>query len=175
MVELIDGQYETFDGENNNVITREEYCEINFNFMQKEIMLIEKNYTAKNKKLCIEDSYHTFIEMADELKRESNGLFNFYKTPTIKNMALNYFYDLTKSIQPDEINNNEAEFFIIFKQSLQWRSFKSGLTSVRKHVNLFKWLQVNHYFFLSLSIAHLNYTTEQDEPIWWHRFVKFQF
>ena len=51
--------------------------------------------------MCLEDAYFSYIEMADELKRESNGLFNFYKTPTVKDMALNHFHSLTQAYQPD--------------------------------------------------------------------------
>jgi hypothetical protein len=54
------------------------------------------------------DAYHYYIEMADELREKSDGKFNLYKCPTIKNMALNHFYSLTKAIQPDEISNSEA-------------------------------------------------------------------
>ena len=108
MIEFVGDVIEAFDGEKNFVVSREEYTESFNKYLSSPIMYVKKNYSAKTKNLSIEDAYHSYIAMADELKTKSNGLFNFYKTPTIKNMALNYFYDLTKAIQPEDISNNEA-------------------------------------------------------------------
>jgi len=60
--------------------------------------------------MCLEDAYFSYIEMADEIKKESDGLFNFYKTPTVKDMALNHFYSLTKAYQPEDISNSESSW-----------------------------------------------------------------
>ena len=73
-------------------------------------LIVEKNYSMESKKMCLEDAYFSYIEMADELKRESDGLFNFYKTPTVKDMALNHFHSLTQAYQPADISNNETDF-----------------------------------------------------------------
>jgi hypothetical protein len=110
IVEYLNNEYRTFDGENTNVISRQEYDDMRFKkYLSCPFLIVDKDFTAESRKLpTIADSYHYYIELADELKKESNGLFNMYKCPTIKNMALNYFYDLTKVIQPEAINNNEA-------------------------------------------------------------------
>jgi len=95
--------YECFDGENNFVMSMKELFETGN-------LIVEKNYSMESKKLCLEDSYFSYIEMADELKKESDGQFNFYKTPTVKDMALNHFYSLTKAYQPEDISNSESNW-----------------------------------------------------------------
>ena len=82
--------YECFDGESSFVMSMKDLYEIGN-------LIVEKNYSEDSKKMCLEDAYFSYIEMADELKKESDGLFNFYKTPTVKDMALNHFYSLTKA------------------------------------------------------------------------------
>jgi hypothetical protein len=72
--------------------------------------MVWKDFTPQSNKMNISDAYHYYIEMADELKEASNGKFNMYRCPALKNIALNYFYDLTKSVQPEDISNNEAKW-----------------------------------------------------------------
>ena len=95
--------YECFDGEKVFLKSMKELYETGN-------LIVEKNYCSDSKKMGLEDAYYSYIEMADELKKESDGLFNFYKTPTIKDMALNHFYSLTKAYQPDDISNSEANW-----------------------------------------------------------------
>ena len=108
VVDYVDEEYQAFNGETNFVISNEEYITNRDKYMSSPYLIVEKNYSKEMKKLSIEDAYYTYLEMADDLKEKSKGLFNFYKTPTVKNMALNYFYELTKAVQPDAIQNNEA-------------------------------------------------------------------
>ena len=109
VVEFVDNEYKCFDGENNFVMSKQEYDDARFKYMNSPTLIVEKDFTVESRKMpTLEDAYHYYIELADELKKESNGVFNMYKCSSIKNMALNYFYDLTKVIQPEEINNNEA-------------------------------------------------------------------
>ena len=93
--------YECFDGEKVFLKSMKELYETGN-------LIVEKNYSMESKKMSLEDAYYSYIEMADELKKESDGLFNFFKTPTIKDMALNHFYSLTKAYQPTEISNSES-------------------------------------------------------------------
>ena len=95
--------YECFDGEKVFLKSMKELYET-------DNLIVEKNYSLESKKMCLEDAYYSYIEMADELKQESDGLFNFYKTPTVKDMALNHFYSLTKAYQPADISNCEANW-----------------------------------------------------------------
>jgi len=84
MIDRKGDYFECFDGETNSVMTQQELYDSGY-------LMVDKNYCADAKKMCLEDSYFSYIEMADELKKESDGLFNFYKTPTVKDMALNHF------------------------------------------------------------------------------------
>ena len=104
MVQKIEDYYECFDGDNFFQVSNLEELK------NKEKLIVEKNYCSTSNKLSIGDSYFSYIEMADELKKESDGLFNFYRTPTVKDMALNHFYNLTKAYQPTEISNSESNW-----------------------------------------------------------------
>ena len=108
IVEKLEDVYYTYDGKQKSTITRQEYDESRLKIISNPFLIVEKDFTAATNKLSIIEAYNYYIEMADQLKKESKGLLNMYKCPTIKNIALNYFYDLTKLIQPEEINNNEA-------------------------------------------------------------------
>ena len=76
-------------------MTTEEHDEARNKYLQCPYLVVKKYFTAETSKMCLEEAYERYIKVADELNDASNGLFNMYKTPTIKNLALNYFYDLT--------------------------------------------------------------------------------
>ena len=107
IINSIDRNYETFDGETVSVMTRQEYETKRDEFTH---LMVWKDFTPQSNKMDISDAYHYYHEIADELKEASSGKFNMYRCPTLKNIALNYFYDLTKSIQPEDISNNEAKW-----------------------------------------------------------------
>ena len=130
MVDLVDGEYKSFDGEKCFVMSRQEYDDARYKYLSSPFLVVNKYFTKETREAsCIEDAYFMYIEMADDLKLKSNGKFNFYKTPTVKNMALNHFYELTKAIQPEEISNNEAEW--INKASVHaityWEKYKGDV------------------------------------------------
>ena len=98
---------ETYDGNDYDVITREELDQCIKNPITSPYLIVYKNFTTKSKKLSIEEAYETYIEMADDFKKNCPK-FNFYKCGSIKQMALNFFYEKIKAVQPEPINNNEA-------------------------------------------------------------------
>ena len=110
--------YECFDGESTFMKSIKELYETGN-------LIIDKNYSMESKKMCLEDAYHSYIEMADDLKKESDGLFNFYKTPTVKDMALNHFYSLTKAYQPEDISASESNWInnASFHAVTYWESY----------------------------------------------------
>ena len=110
MAEYSENGYECFDGENTFVMSNEDFQDVRYKYLSTPYLFVLKGFVRETKNMELSDAYHYYIEMADEMKLASKGLFNFYKTPTVKNMALNYFYDLTKAIQPDDISNNEAKW-----------------------------------------------------------------
>jgi hypothetical protein len=107
IINPVDRNYETFDGETVSMMTRQEYEAKRDEYTH---LMVWKDFTPQSNKMEISDAYHYYLEMADELKEASNGKFNMYRCPTLKNIALNYFYDLTKSVQPEDISNNEAKW-----------------------------------------------------------------
>jgi len=70
MVEYVDEEYQAFDGEKNFVISYEEYKENRDKYMSSPYLIVEKNYSSDMKKLCIEESYEKYLEMADDLKEK---------------------------------------------------------------------------------------------------------
>jgi hypothetical protein len=131
IINSIDRNYETFDGETVSVMTRQEYETKRDEFTH---LMVWKDFTPQSNKMDISDAYHYYHEIADELKEASNGKFNKYRCPTLKNIALNYFYDLTKSIQPEDINNNEAKWINASSVMVRWLQLLiSKLSSPRKY------------------------------------------
>lgn len=112
MTEIIDDVVYSYDGEEEGTLTREEYNDYNKNVLSSPFTITDKLYinTKETRKLSIEESYNNYIKMADELKARTYGKINFYKCGSVKQNALNYFFELTKAIQPDDINNNEASW-----------------------------------------------------------------
>lgn len=110
MAEFVDDEIVTYNGTKRGTITREQFEDYKKNVMTSKYLLVEKNYSAKVKKLSLEESYETYKNMADTMKVKTYGKFNFYRCGNIKQMALNHFYSLNQAIQPDDITNNEASF-----------------------------------------------------------------
>ena len=112
MYEYDNDDYSCFDGNENYYITKEDYNHIYGNPITSEYILVDKNFRmdVKKNKLCLEDAYHEYIEMADIIKEKTNGYINFYRCGSVKHMALNLFFDKVKSVFPDEISNIEAEY-----------------------------------------------------------------
>ena len=110
IVDFVNGEYECYDGDENFKMSINDFKDRCNNFFKDDkLLVVNKDFTRESKLMdTIDEAYDYYIKLADELKKESDGLFNMYKCPTIKNMALNHFYDLTKAIQPEEITNNEA-------------------------------------------------------------------
>ena len=46
----------------------------------------------------LKSEYKLFIDQADKLKRETDGMVNMYKTGSIKATALKLFQDKTKAV-----------------------------------------------------------------------------
>jgi hypothetical protein len=76
--------YECFDGESSFLMSMKDLYETGN-------LIVEKNYCMDSKKMCLEDAYFSYIEMADELKKESDGLFNFLQNSNNKRHGLKSF------------------------------------------------------------------------------------
>ena len=103
------GTFEAFDGNKTIKITKEFRNEI-YNWRTPYILV-----GKLEKKLSLAENYKIFVNMADTLKKETNGLINMYKTGSLKITALALFNKMTKHIiKPDPITNQTEIDFIRF-------------------------------------------------------------
>jgi len=179
IINPVDRSYETFDGETVVVLSKEEYEAKRNEYTH---LMVWKDFTPQSNKMEISDAYHYYHEMAEELKEVSNGKFNMYRCPTLKNIALNYFYDLTKSVQPEDICNNEAKWINAASSHAvtYWQPYKGEIHAfdvnsryphvMQKSTNMFpvkagKWRSINkiqekpHFGIYRCSI-----TKKDDKP-----------
>lgn len=147
--EVLDDEYNVYDGESEYTIDRDQYTYYNNNPNTCEYILVHKNYTNKVKKLSIEESYNEFIKMANEMKEKTDGKINFFKTGTVKKTALNYFYELTKSVQPEPISNNEAKWIenASFSALTYWEPFKGTVYSYDRNSHYPNTMTKNFHYF----------------------------
>lgn len=72
------------------------------------------------------------------------------------------------------VHNDEAELFVVLKQTTEGLHEEGVLAAVGKSVDLLEGLNVNHNLFLGLAVTHLNHTAENDEAIGRHILVQLQ-
>jgi hypothetical protein len=109
MIDDVEGDFETYDGESKSVMSKEEKDVMIRNpLSQKYIAVIRNKLNKKMQGQCIEEAYENYIKMADTMKEHIGGRYNFYKCGSVKKMALHTFFESTKAVQPDDINNCEA-------------------------------------------------------------------
>jgi hypothetical protein len=141
--------YDVFDGKELFTITQEEYKEYNDNPITSPYLLVSKGYTKPTEKLCLEEAYERYIKMADIMKEKTNGRINFYKTGSVKKTALNYFYEMMKTVQPDAINNNEAQWIedTTFGALTYWKQHKGNIHSYDINSNYPNVMSKNFHYF----------------------------
>jgi hypothetical protein len=110
MYEFKEGEINCFDGDEESSMSKEFYDDVYSNPITSDWILVKRDFIAETKKMDLVDSYHTYLKMADKMKEETDGYINFYRCGSVKDMALNLFYDKVKCIFPDEISNIEAEY-----------------------------------------------------------------
>jgi hypothetical protein len=110
MYEYENGDIKCFDGNEEFYISKADFDDIYSNPITSEYILARKDFSTEAKKLNLNDAYFAYIEMADKMKEETDGYVNFYRCGTVKDMALNLFFDKVKCVFPDEITNIEAEY-----------------------------------------------------------------
>lgn len=79
-----DGQYYCFDGKEYGYITEVQKKEIRS--LRTEFIMITKE---KNDKRSLQEIHEEFVRDADELKKETNGIINMYKTGRDSQTAIN--------------------------------------------------------------------------------------
>jgi hypothetical protein len=138
-----------YDGDETYTIDKDEYDNYNNNPITSKYILVNKNYSNKVKKLSIEESFDEFIQMANEIKRKTDGKINFYKTGTVKKTALNYFYELTKSVQPEPINNDESKWIEMssFSALTYWEPYKGTVYAYDRNSHYPNTMTKNFHYF----------------------------
>ena len=111
-----------YDGKNEFLVDETMLDDI-YNFKTEYILVPRsKNYklnedgsykldeASKKIRTTIQEDYDIMIEIADEIKRITNGEINMYKTGTVKRTSLALFDKLTKHITPQHIFQIEAQW-----------------------------------------------------------------
>ena len=134
-IDYLTNKKNAFDGENIIQMTKELEYDINF-FKTKYILVQRLNF-----KKSIQEEYKEYIKMADELKLQSNGQINLYKTGTILKTAQNLLDETTKHITPENILFDEAETLqnstqgsTIFYDKCEGEGFKSDIKSMFPYI-----------------------------------------
>lgn len=97
--------YTIYDGKNKKTLTDIEFKEFK-EHKPYDCMILEGYQEFET----VEESYNYFIKMAEELKKETNGIIDMYKTGTYVDTALKLFDDKTKHIYSEKIEQNEGEW-----------------------------------------------------------------
>jgi hypothetical protein len=104
---------------------------------KSKVLIDGKVVYEKEKEKPLDELYPIFIQYTEELKKHSNGKINLYKTGSIYNTALDLFNRFTKSIVPEEILEDEAEWIdkcstgaLIWSQIYEGEGFKYDFTSM---------------------------------------------
>ena len=125
-----DGVYNCFDGTGYFTLTFDEAKEINNNPMSSEYFLVDIK-TLPMKKPTIEEAFKFYIDMAEDMKQATEGRINFYKCGSIKQMALNLFYQNNKAVQPQNISNIEASWInkASFSALTYWEKYEGNVAT----------------------------------------------
>lgn len=104
--EFIDNDCHTYDGKTRTVITAEKLKEHKRNF---KLTMVRKDRTSKNGVVpTMEEQYATFMSNSAALQKATKGKLNLLKTGSVYTTALHFFDCVTRSITPQQIEQDEA-------------------------------------------------------------------
>ena len=154
----------TYDGDEIGTISREEYDENRKNVITAPYILVKKDFCASFKNMCIEEAYEAYIKMANDMKSKTFDKINFLKCRSLKQMALNHFFTLNQSIQPDQIDNSEASFIdnASFKALTYWERYQGKVHSYDINSHYPSVMIKNYHYF---PIKKGEYKTIKTEEI----------
>jgi hypothetical protein len=87
--------------------------------------------------------------MADEMKQHLGGRYNFYKCGSVKEMALNAFFENTKAVQPEKIPMIEANWIndASCGALMYWEPFKGTVHEYDVNSRYSSVMQKNNHYF----------------------------
>lgn len=103
---MVDGKYIVYDGKKIKKMLEETKKDVRKNPYNYSFILIRKD---KRSRKSMQDEYKDFIEIADELKKETNGKINMYKTGMFANTAKCLLGSIIK-YSPECISSCEIPF-----------------------------------------------------------------
>lgn len=98
-----------YDGTNTFTKTRQEIYNMLEDFVNQEYVLVQVDKkVASEEDFNLEEHYKSYIDSANIMKKETQGLVNMFKTGTYKRTALNLFEYFNQHTNPDDIRQDEA-------------------------------------------------------------------
>lgn len=137
--------FEVYDGTSKWLMDKKRRNDVIFNSSNNFILVprLEQGRDENGNKIIIsiEDEYNLFLEIAYELKQESKGLINLFKSGSLHDASLTLFDRLTKFITPEEILQDEAEWIkfssfgaIIWCEPFEGKLYKYDFKSMYPHL-----------------------------------------
>ena len=119
-----------YDGCSHKTISREEYKNLLLPYNHKRKVLIELDNCS------FEDCYQQFVKKATALKIATDGELNMFKSGRAATTALNYFHQLSKTIQPELMHQDESEWIrnasmgaVIYGEEYEGEGYKYDVKS----------------------------------------------
>ena len=104
--------FECYNGIKKWTMNKDEYYKYMYDYENEFMMVPRTDYMENGTKLImtIEEEYEYFITIINDLKTQSKGLINLYKSGSYYNACLSLFDYVTKNIECEEILQDEAEW-----------------------------------------------------------------
>ena len=141
----------------------------------------------ENNKISIEEEYNNYIEAADLLYEESNGIIDLRKTGTIKDTALNLFDRFTKFLlNPAKLQQDESLWIsecnsgaLMYAEKYEGPAYKYDVKSMypslllstlkfpikRGEFNILSYDEFNKMEYFQLGIYRIKIEKSEDENI----------
>ena len=149
MIEFVKSEIRMFDGEKVSVISREEMDGFNDVYNREYTPVLRDTLSKPLQGKCIEDAYYLFQQMADEMKQHLGGKYNFYTCGSVKEMALNAFFENTKAVQPEKIPMIEANWIndASCGALMYWEPFQGTVHEYDVNSRYSSVMQKNNHYF----------------------------
>jgi len=136
--------FEGFDGVKKWILTKKEKNSIIYNHNSEYILINREEQRDENNnviQITIEEEYKELIDIIEELKRETKGLINLYKTGSYKYAALDLFDRFNKHLNAEDILQDEAYW-------INQSSFSALIWAEEYEGEMYKYDMVSYYSYL---------------------------